>query len=1142
MRLNRLDLLRYGRFDNQELMFRRPDEGVPDVSIVYGPNEAGKSTAFTAFLELLFGMKKRDHPYAFRFGRANLLVGAELELPNQGDIVLRRSSKTKESLTDLKGNPFPEATLTSALHGMTQQTYQERFSLNDAELRDGGKKIAGAEGDLGKLLHAGLSGITGMSGALNVLSERADHFHKRSARNTTLTRAKKRLGEINKALNDSRVTATRERKLNKRVKESEENFSIADKRFSETINRKAAAQKAQVHHELTRKIQQLDEELANYPEGPTLTDETPEIVAAALQAIESETKRLSILKGDIKQCQQTIETHPKDAIADSLSTELSQLDSLTIDNAPVTSRAATARADLKYNEATLSEINAEIDAALTSLDLTSASATALVLTPEELKALRQAIESCEATASALHVAQEKFSLLEVNSDDAPTEPKDLTALQAALDAWDRHADLSRYEESLRKTSDAHTIHVSGLPGNWKELVYQGLPPQETVEKAARDWNRNAAELKAAKQTHQTQLDELAEAQSALTLLTDAPEATSLEQTEATRRQRDAAWNEHKRNFDSESASVFETAMYADDAARAHYLDGAEARQRLATVTNEVGKKQSHCATTASRVQISQTAFDQLEDHCMALALALGLQATDPASSFSSRLGALSNAALSDAELSNARTALTTAVEQQSNAKAVLLHSANEVGIVGADAEVETHVRRLLASQKSDQKRWRDWLTTKTKKAELDSDLQEAQAIHTAAQMALDAVAASLPLPDRSLRSLKSSLPVLSSLPELYKSQQHTKTLIAQSAAAIEAIGDSAQRLSALTGELQTTADMDATSVINSARERVAASARATRERMNAKERLHKLTQEVASCETAIAQANSRLTQCFSGQVDHLTSELTPKQRVALLVKRDSMRLKQRDAERARDRAHEGVDRSLFETELSRLPSDTRMAELEVEIDDAKQSRDQALNELTTARRTYDTALRAEERSDLITERATLQEELYTQAREALVAGLGVQLARSALRDLAEERRSEMLRDVESDFVSMTAPAWKRITVWSETGADKLVGVEEDGGQVAVENMSTGTMGQLYFALRLAGYRSFARDPGPLPMILDDIMETFDDTRASAALELCAQIGTVGQAILFTHHEHLLELAKNRVPGINIVQMPQVIPV
>jgi len=130
-----------------------------------------------------------------------------------------------------------------------------------------------------------------------------------------------------------------------------------------------------------------------------------------------------------------------------------------------------------------------------------------------------------------------------------------------------------------------------------------------------------------------------------------------------------------------------------------------------------------------------------------------------------------------------------------------------------------------------------------------------------------------------------------------------------------------------------------------------------------------------------------------------------------------------------------------------------------------------------------------------------------------------------------------LRDVEEAFVAMTTPAWTGVDVWSQAEGEKLVGILPDGSSVPVERMSTGTMGQLYFALRLAGYRSFAQEPGPLPMILDDIMETFDDTRARAALQLCAEIGVNGQAILFTHHAHLVELARDSIKGVAVVDMP-----
>jgi uncharacterized protein YhaN len=73
-------------------------------------------------------------------------------------------------------------------------------------------------------------------------------------------------------------------------------------------------------------------------------------------------------------------------------------------------------------------------------------------------------------------------------------------------------------------------------------------------------------------------------------------------------------------------------------------------------------------------------------------------------------------------------------------------------------------------------------------------------------------------------------------------------------------------------------------------------------------------------------------------------------------------------------------------------------------------------------------------------------------------------------------------------------------------------------------MSKGTRFQLYLALRLAGYRQYGSGGTTLPFIADDIMETFDNTRTEAALTLLNEIAMQGQALYFTHHEHVVELA------------------
>lgn len=56
MRVRSLDLIRYGHFTEASLHI--PSEG-PDFHIVYGENEAGKSTTMSAIEELLFGIPGR---------------------------------------------------------------------------------------------------------------------------------------------------------------------------------------------------------------------------------------------------------------------------------------------------------------------------------------------------------------------------------------------------------------------------------------------------------------------------------------------------------------------------------------------------------------------------------------------------------------------------------------------------------------------------------------------------------------------------------------------------------------------------------------------------------------------------------------------------------------------------------------------------------------------------------------------------------------------------------------------------------------------------------------------------------------------------------------------------------------------------
>ncbi len=89
----------------------------------------------------------------------------------------------------------------------------------------------------------------------------------------------------------------------------------------------------------------------------------------------------------------------------------------------------------------------------------------------------------------------------------------------------------------------------------------------------------------------------------------------------------------------------------------------------------------------------------------------------------------------------------------------------------------------------------------------------------------------------------------------------------------------------------------------------------------------------------------------------------------------------------------------------------------------------------------------------------------------------------------------------------------------------LRAVRSDEVLVDVKGLSDGGRDQLYLALRLATLQHYATQNEPLPLVLDDVLVHFDDERASAALEVLADVAEKMQVLVFTHHAHVVALAR-----------------
>jgi uncharacterized protein YhaN len=95
MRLNSLTVESYGHFKQIGLDLSDRSTGV---HLVYGPNEAGKTTLKSAIEELLFGIKPQT-VYSFAHGYANIVLGGEIE-DADGDVL--RFTRLKKNRNDLR--------------------------------------------------------------------------------------------------------------------------------------------------------------------------------------------------------------------------------------------------------------------------------------------------------------------------------------------------------------------------------------------------------------------------------------------------------------------------------------------------------------------------------------------------------------------------------------------------------------------------------------------------------------------------------------------------------------------------------------------------------------------------------------------------------------------------------------------------------------------------------------------------------------------------------------------------------------------------------------------------------------------------------------------------------------------------------
>lgn len=150
--------------------------------------------------------------------------------------------------------------------------------------------------------------------------------------------------------------------------------------------------------------------------------------------------------------------------------------------------------------------------------------------------------------------------------------------------------------------------------------------------------------------------------------------------------------------------------------------------------------------------------------------------------------------------------------------------------------------------------------------------------------------------------------------------------------------------------------------------------------------------------------------------------------------------------------------------------------------------------------------------------------------------LATHLLETQIEQFRKQNQGPLLQKSGVAFQAITRGAFSGLG--AEFNADDvpiLMGIRADQTKVPIEGLSDGTRDQLYLALRLAALDHYLEEHEPMPLILDDLLITFDNERTMAILPQLADLAKRTQILLFTHHEHLVELCRQTL-GENQFQL------
>lgn len=1145
MRLRRLQLIKYGRFEDCRLEF---PPATCDLHMIVGPNEAGKSTTLAAVGDLLFGFPHRT-AFDFQFDRQLLRIGAVIET-EAGSLEVRRRKGTADTLLGPDDRPLGDAAIAPMLGGQTRATFERMFGLDQARLRAGGQAMLDASDNAGHAIFAAGSGLLGVSRLCDALEDEAKEIW------TNRAGGARRYHQAAAAYHDARVRMREAEVRTYKWTEARRAFAASEEqlellrreRAEVALHLRSVERKRRVLASVSRRAL-LEIEIERQPAGLDLAFADETRLEEAVEARDRAAADIAAAERDIGLLASELEQAEPRTDVLALMDEIEALREAKAAVEEARSVRPGLAAQLAAKRLRLTALAVEIGwpadepgamkgrlpgrPALAELEDLIARRGGI---EEQLRAARETLTEAKdavarlgAQVAAFPAPEDMGPLQELLRDLVPRALPEATARAAAELAQLEGVLAARLRSLSPWTGDAAALRALQLPADEDvdHLAEQLDTVASTLEEAASDCTREAELLQ------QLELERRQR-----TLEHPAP---SVEDLASARFARQAAWTPLRTHLaggqpvpSADAAiSIFEKSLdVTDELADARFV-GAEHAGGLAALEREIEKTELRLAQATSRRDEAQERLAKAaaEFDALVRAIAPGLthrsihgwrdavaEALEVANGRDAAAGNHQAALKAEADASAALHALLGQVGGLSTLTKLLAYGQRQMDLMrtaqsqfeaariqlesARAAEAKASTRALAAKQSDDA--WREAWAPAILQASLPSET------------GLAAARARLKL----IEEVRSEVDDMLDL-EIQLSDVEARVG-----------GHEARTQAAVTRLGLQAGPHDQMSSLHAEAERAA---RLADRSTDLKARLEVARGRLTDSQGLLATAETVLKPLLSAAPQGEASAL----RELLRQARELRRLREERRKAEADIVESGDGHSLeglIEEVDGTNPDDlaTEAQALSERMDDLNMR----VETQSAARQRMEAAFQAiddgPQAAAAASDMAQARSEMVEQADLYMRKRAEIRLLRAGIERYRKEKQAPLLARASDLFNILTLGAFSGLLVEYDGDVPKLLGVRADGAAVTpVDGMSEGTVDQLFLALRVAAIEDAVDQGARLPFLADDLFVNYDDERAAAGFKVLGDLAAKTQVLFFTHHPHLKAVATGALSPLKV---------